>query len=349
MLPVVVDEPQVIPMINDGRLQNTQASTVVIGQIFLIVVHPLTVFLQFQKVGVLSLAIEYPQIAFVVVFQSVDKGIVVAKRLTTINGSTKRTVLLVMVLQQFAVLELIECATASYSHMSGVRGVYVDSVVINVGIAGNTVEMFLIRQPVVAVPNLYDARSVQVGTTRSEIASDGIQFSVYKLGFSEVVILRSSGLQRLDSSNIFLPIAVAVRRRQVGGIFRMILGVGVADFCTLHVHLDDTKAGVEISISIVDGQTVDGLVVSHRLAIECRDVGDVAVKINEVDVGVGINGNETLDLLVPRNMGDIGVAETIHLIIGGDALVRQVILIEAVGSAYEEIVIGLHYLLWFSV
>jgi hypothetical protein len=39
-------------------------------------------------------------------------------------------------------------------------------------------------------------------------------------------------------------------------------------------------------------------------------------------------------------MADINVAETVDLVVGSDTLVVLVILVEAVGSLYEEIVVG---------
>ena len=85
----------------------------------------------------------------------------------------------------------------------------------------------------------------------------------------------------------------------------------------------------------VDGETVEGFVVCHRLAVERRDVCDVAVKVNEVDVGILINGNEALDLFVPGNMGDVGVAQTVDFVVGGDRLVVHVILVQIVAGQYE--------------
>ena len=88
----------------------------------------------------------------------------------------------------------------------------------------------------------------------------------------------------------------------------MVLRVGIADFRPLHVDFYNAKPGIEVGVLSIDGETVDGFVVRHRLAVERRDVGDVAVEVNEVDVGILINGNEAFDLFVPGNMGDVRVA-----------------------------------------
>ena len=92
---------------------------------------------------------------------------------------------------------------------------------------------------------------------------------MFKAHKAKVIKLRPSGLQRFDGCNVFLPIVIDGRWRQVVRIFRMVLGIGIADFTALHVHLDNAETGIQVSIVAINGKTVNGLVVGHGFAVEC--------------------------------------------------------------------------------
>ena len=93
-------------------------------------------------------------------------------------------------------------------------------------------------------------------------------------------------------------------------------------------------------IDAVDGNLADGLVLRHNLAVEGRDIGDVSIQVYKVDVGILVDGDEALGLRIPGDVGDVGIAESADLVVGRDALVVLVILVESVGGQYEEIVVG---------
>ena len=88
----------------------------------------------------------------------------------------------------------------------------------------------------------------------------------------------------------------------------MVRGIGISDFCLLHIDLDDSKASDQPGIDAIDADIGDGLVFCCRFAEKGRDINDVSLGIYEVYVGVLIDGNQTLGLLAPADMGDMGVA-----------------------------------------
>ena len=258
------------------------------------------------------------------------------------------TVLLVVIFEQLTVVELIESAATTNGYMSRISRVDVDAVVIQIIVAGDAVQMFLIQLPVVAVPYLNGTRTVEVGNTSVIVATCTVEAVVVENRLLEVVVFRAARLQRLDDVDILLPVAV-VECRQRSGIVGLVLRLGVADFRPLHVYLYNAEAGVEIGIDTIDGQAVDRLILSHRLAVNGRDVDDIAALVHQVDVRVLVNDDEPFGLLVPGDVSNIGIVESVYLVVGSDAVVSQVILIEVVRSTHKERITSLHYLLWFGI
>ena len=117
----------------------------------------------------------------------------------------------------------------------------------------------------------------------------------------------------------------------------------------MQVYLNNEVVSYQIGIDTLDTDALDGLVLCHRLAVEGRDIDDVAVGLYQVDIGVLIDGYQPLSLLTPGDMGDVGITETVHLVVGCDALVVQVILVEVVGSQYEEIITSLTDALYVAI
>ena len=129
----------------------------------------------------------------------------------------------------------------------------------------------------------------------------------------------------------------------------MVLGVGIADFTPLHVHLHNTEAGIEIGIDAINGEAVDGFVLRHGLTVKGGDIGDITVLIHQVDVSVLIDNQQALGLLIPGNEVDVGIVEAIHPVVDGNGVVVQMILVQVVGCFDKQRVATLDYLLGFSV
>ena len=91
-------------------------------------------------------------------------------------------------------------------------------------------------------------------------------------------------------------------------------------------------------IDAVDGNLTDRLVFCHRLAIEGRYVCNVSLDIQQVNVRILIDNNQPLGLRIPGYMDDIDIAESIDLIVSGDAVVIQVIAVETVGGTDKQVV-----------
>ena len=121
----------------------------------------------------------------------------------------------------------------------------------------------------------------------------------------------------------------------------MVRGIGIGNLSLLHIDFDDGKASDQPGIDAINADIGDGLVFCRRFAEKGRDINDVSLGIYEVDVGVLIDSNQTLGLLAPADMGDMGVAQAVGTIVGRDALIIQIVLIETIGSQYKEVVASL--------
>ena len=117
----------------------------------------------------------------------------------------------------------------------------------------------------------------------------------------------------------------------------------------LHVDLDNAKATDEVGVDAFYADTLNCLVAYNRLIVEVTDIGDITLCIYQVDIRIAIDHDEALSLFAPADMRDIDIAHTIDFIVGNDALVYHVILIERARGPHEEIVACCLYLLWFSI
>ena len=95
---------------------------------------------------------------------------------------------------------------------------------------------------------------------------------------------------------------------------------------------------MQIGIDTLYRDTVDSLVLCHRLIIERRDIDDIAICLYKIDIGVLINSYQSLSLLTPGDMCDMGIAEAIDFVVSVDTLIIQVILVEIIRSQYEEFI-----------
>ena len=76
----------------------------------------------------------------------------------------------------------------------------------------------------------------------------------------------------------------------------------------------------------------------HRFRIERRDIGDIAIGLNQVDIGVLIYGNQSVGLFAPTNQFDVGVRKTVCFVKGGNTLVFLVVHIEPIAGSDKDII-----------
>ena len=139
------------------------------------------------------------------------------------------------------------------------------------------------------------------------MSASSVKFTIEEFRFIEVVILRSARLKAGYQCEVGLKFLVFVIVRQAGGIFWMAIKISLSDFCPLYIHLDESERTVQPGIDTIDGNLRNGLVFSHRLAVEGRDIGDITIGIYEVYVRVLIDSNEPLGLRTPGDMSDISI------------------------------------------
>lgn len=114
----------------------------------------------------------------------------------------------------------------------------------------------------------------------------------------------------------------------------MAWSIGIFNDSQFHIYFDNAKATNEVGIDAIDTYAVDSLVAYDTFVVEVADINDITIGFYQVDIGVLIDSNEALSLLVPTDMGDISIRESVGLIVGVDALVFLIILIEVVRAKY---------------
>ena len=95
---------------------------------------------------------------------------------------------------------------------------------------------------------------------------------------------------------------------------------------------------MQIGVDTLYRDAVYSLILCHRFIVEGSDVCDVAIRLYDIDISILINGYQSLSLLAPGDMCDVGIAEAIDFVVSSDALVIQVVLIEIIRSQYEEVI-----------
>ena len=234
---------------------------------------------------------------------------------------------------------------------------------------------------------LGNARQLQVGG-RLVASAHGVEAVVLEAHEGEVVVLGSAGLEGTHQCVVLLPVAeVGVedmaggggRRLPLVGVYEVVgkgsrddgavggLGVdavaadtrgrdvlvediGVGHLVLLHVQLHNAEARGEEGKMLVHADVVDGLVDGHGLHVEGTQVLNVvAVAVDDVHVLVLVDHEQLVGVLVESYQGDEGLAELVDLVVGGDALVVEVVGVEAVRRADVELATRLHNLLRFVV
>ena len=129
----------------------------------------------------------------------------------------------------------------------------------------------------------------------------------------------------------------------------MVGTIGIGDLCALDIKLDDAEATDQISIDAIDANAANRLVARDGFGVEIADVNNVTLGIDEVDIRVTVDNDETLGLWTPADEGDVGVVHAVSLIVGLDRLVVLVVLVQIVGSQDKKIVAGCLYVLHLRV
>ena len=69
-------------------------------------VFPFTIF-QYKQINTLCLTVNHPETSLLIVFDAIDEHISIAHFFSPIKGSFQRTVIFIIVIDQFTILELI--------------------------------------------------------------------------------------------------------------------------------------------------------------------------------------------------------------------------------------------------
>ena len=87
----------------------------------------------------------------------------------------------------------------------------------------------------------------------------------------------------------------------------MVRRIGLCNFSTLHIDLDNTESTDEVGIVSFDTDAVDCLVFCYRLRIQGRNIGDISIGLYKVDIGIVIDGYQTFGLFIPGDEFDVGI------------------------------------------
>ena len=94
---------------------------------------------------------------------------------------------------------------------------------------------------------------------------------------------------------------------QIVRIIGMIFGISIRYLSLQHIYFNDSKAGGEISIHIIDRDGCNCFILGYRFGIEGRYINNVAIGFYQVDIRVFVNGYQSLGFLVPGYMSDAGI------------------------------------------
>ena len=121
--------------------------------------------------------------------------IVVVQHRSSIHGSFQDTVVLIIIMCQFAVRKLIESGSARSKHVVRIVDIRFYTVDILILITRRIPDVILIDGPVILVQNLNRAGTGIKRESRKKGAAAGIELVVDKLHIPEMIILRTSWQQ----------------------------------------------------------------------------------------------------------------------------------------------------------
>ena len=99
----------------------------------------------------------------------------------------------------------------------------------------------------------------------------------------------------------------------------------IAYLAIFHIHVNDTEGSSQQGVLTIYIYVVHGLVSSHRFRIIVRDVNNIAIAIHYVDVGIIIDYYKVFGILIPFDMRDGTIRQSIHFIKGLKALIIGII------------------------
>ena len=123
---------------------------------------PFLVFGKLQQIHSFCLTVQDPEMAFLVELYAVNQYIVISQFLASSIGSSQRTIVYVIVTEQFAILEFIESASATSEDVVFVCWVDIDAVYINISVACLILQFIFKDGPVIIMIDLYGARMKQI-------------------------------------------------------------------------------------------------------------------------------------------------------------------------------------------
>ena len=310
--------------------------------------------------------------------------IVVVQHRSSIHGSFQDTVVLIIIMCQFAVRKLIESGSARSKHVVRLVDIRFYTVDILILVTRRIPDVILIDGPVILVQYLDGTGTGIKRESRKKGAAAGIELVVDKLHIPEMIILRTSRLQAAYQLHqfalvLFLGSSVSphfapsvsveqvVREGSAIGTFLLAVGIdlvipdfapvhlesqwiSIADFPIRHIELDDTQSIAQIGEFAIHIDIVDGLVARDGGRIVIRQILHAPVLgVHQVDVGIAVEDEQPLGSLVVSDVLDIAVVQKVHLAEGLNALVVSVVSIEIAGSLHEYPVAGFFYFLHFAV
>ena len=281
---------------------------------------------------------------------------------------------------ELTVVEFIHTRTTTCKNVCGIGGVYVDAHQVLVFVVRQGLQIVLIDLPTVSVPYLYGAGPVLLDAS-TIAAHNGVEVIIGKPHETEVVVLWTIGGHVSQGFNVLVPhrfilvedaagniggccpvVRIEQIRRERSHDIRLLVYsgidvlsangnggdvfvelIGVADLGFRNVELHDAEARGEISILVADVDVVDGLVASDRLHVVFRHVHAIAVGLQQVDVLVVVDDNQSAGLLVPGDVGDAAIAQRIHLAERANTLIVNVIEIQIPAGEHKQLVASLLY------
>ena len=326
------------------------------------------------------LAVEHPEIAFDVVLDAFDERVGLLIAFGGSESCAERRVVATIGLLETAIAELVDARAAGGEDVGGIGGIDVDRHQVLVFIARGGLQVVLVDAPFAIREHLYG--TVAVLLDAGTIAAHGsVEVSASEAHETEVVVLRTVGGHVSQGFDVLVPhrfvlvedaagniggccpvVGIEQVRRERSHDVRLLVHscidvlsangnggdvlielIGVANLGFRNVELHDAKARGEISILVADVDIVDGLVAGNRLHVVFRHVHAIAVGLQQVDVLVVVDDNQSAGLLVPCNVGDAAIAQRIHLAKCANALIVDVVEIQVSAGEHKQLVASLLY------
>ena len=125
--------------------------------------------------------------------------------------------------------------------------------------------------------------------------------------------------------------------------------IALSYFSSFYIDFHDAEATDEVGIRTGNADAADSLVASNDFLVEVADIDNVAITLHQVDISILIDHNQSFSLWTPIDVGDMGITQSVRLVVGIDALIVEIILVEVVACHYEKVVTSFFNLLHLMV